>query len=516
MASPRHLLVLATLALAVYLAPADAGGSGSGSGSNSGSDGGEHPQGSYTSYGNYNGCGGSGGEDGHNQVEYEGSCHNDNSNCSSPNNWAIYKSDVTTHNADCGDSSWNSGQQSSSRSGLPTSCKRGNWSCTCTKTSWRIGPWGLPTNVAAVTTKPSASAMFRVDSSAVSRATCCGTCTAINKNTSLSYNCAFWQHFVPPSATGAGCNSPDSCGYCLIYPSGLGPTCNLAVCTDSSKPNYGISSNMSTVGRSCTSVSHDPHFVGAHGTHFDFNGLPDQSFCLVTDPKFQVNMKMIGYLDTRTYGASLMKDGKAVRTWIKELGLLWKDAATGVTHALKMVARSGKEQKREDGFMGAIVLDGVTLARMQSGDSWVMEGGLSIKFVGVETRGGGFYEVDVYEVNVAGLISMMIKLRVAHPLLQTDTEAMTHISAEFTSLANTFKTHGVLGQTFLPGRDRRAMDYSLLSVLMHGHLSADSENGAGFLDGAPMDYRTTDVLSPDCKYSAFDGRKLPSSASLTA
>jgi hypothetical protein len=64
-------------------------------------------------------------------------------------------------------------------------------------------------------------------------------------------------------------------------------------------------------------VANDPHFVGARGTQFDFNGKPDRAFCLHTDARLHINMLMRGYLDDRTQGATVLSSGKAVRTWIK-------------------------------------------------------------------------------------------------------------------------------------------------------------------------------------------------------
>ncbi|CAI5972954.1 unnamed protein product [Closterium sp. NIES-64] len=39
----------------------------------------------------------------------------------------------------------------------------------------------------------------------------------------------------------------------------------------------------------------DPHFRGADGTRFDFNGLLDRSFCLLSDRRIHINMGIKGY-----------------------------------------------------------------------------------------------------------------------------------------------------------------------------------------------------------------------------
>eukprot|EP00850_Spirogloea_muscicola_P025670 SM003880S14418 [mRNA] locus=s3880:25:1094:- [translate_table: standard] len=117
------------------------------------------------------------------------------------------------------------------------------------------------------------------------------------------------------------------------------------------------------VGGLCNpNVVNDPHFTGAQGTRFDFNGLPDRTFCLVSDKQLHINMKLSGYLDSRTTGATALKNGKAIRTWIRELGILW--SVNGVQHSAVLVARSGKQQERGAGYMQRIEADGQEAPRL--------------------------------------------------------------------------------------------------------------------------------------------------------
>lgn len=347
-----------------------------------------------------------------------------------------------------------------------------------------------------------------------SRDACCQACKSANTGTNKAKLCNYWLHFVPPSAGLTGCSvtTPPaaSCGYCLIYPPGFTPSCaGNPQCTTPGALNFGHAQNYSTVGKGCAGGTNDPHFVGAQGTHFDFNGLPGQSFCLLTDPKFHVNMGMRGYYDKRTLGASIIRNGLAVRTWIKDLAVLWVDHATGTKHSLKMTARDGKSEKREEGFMGSMTVDGEEVPRIHVGDSITRDGGLKIHFVGYEKQGGGYFDVDVYQVEIKNLLSVEVKLRPAHPLLQTKDDVMTHINVQFMHVEHSVATHGVLGQTFRSGREKRAIDYTALSRLIGRDVAADSSAGTGFLDGGRGDYQTTSVMSSDCKYSAFNGQHLP-------
>lgn len=70
-------------------------------------------------------------------------------------------------------------------------------------------------------------------------------------------------------------------------------------------------------GNTTVNVENDPHFTGAHGTHFDFNGALDTPFCLVTDKALHINALLTGYKSDNTFGATVGADGKALRTWIK-------------------------------------------------------------------------------------------------------------------------------------------------------------------------------------------------------
>lgn len=461
--------------------------------------------------------------------------------CSVENNRNVYKNDP----------------QVQAGTKFPMTCTDPSKSCKCESQNWKVGPWYVNTTSAAMSRNYPTADQARASGTpkpyllgVSSRAACCAACYQGNANkldngtfvgnystnqpragpnglfNSATYtpnatqvfSCAYWQHFVPsPSKTSANastCTSnfflnPDACGYCIIYPPGTVPSCDSTSTTCNAFPDQGVwqAANYSTVGRGCPGAKNDPHFVGAKGTHFDFNGSPDESFCLVTEERFQINMKMRGYLDTRTVGASIMKDGKAVRTWIKDLGIVWLDESDA-KHTLRLWARDGKSQTRDEGFLGGVEIDGTDLARLNPGETAVPEGLFTLIFEGFEKQGVGFFDVDVYTLTVPGVATIEIKLRIAHPLLQTPDDAMTHINVRFLNLEHTEKTHGVLGQTFRPGREKRSVEYSALSQLLRRDIPADSEVGAGFLDGTAADYKTTGVINTDCKYSAFGGKEL--------
>ncbi|CAI5976248.1 unnamed protein product [Closterium sp. NIES-64] len=322
---------------------------------------------------------------------------------------------------------------------------------------------------------------------AVLRRQCCAACTN-------STACSFWQHYIPSSLA---CSN---CGICYLYkPTDAQPTCETRTVVVGGVTRTYV--NASTLGRPCPYTKHDPHFRGAHGTRFEFNGAPEKSYCLLTDSSLHVNMKMRGYYDTRTIGASLLRNGLAVRTWIRELGFVW--SVDGVEHSFRLAARNGKSDKRDNGFLSLIEFDGRVLPSLEPGESYNLDGGLAFVFKGYEQEGGGFFDVDAYSLRIGDKLAMDIKLRPAHPLLQTPDDAQVHLNVNFKHVSRSPSVHGIMGQTYREGRAERAIDYAMLSRLLRTPFSADGDNGQGFLDGKAADYETSGVLSTDCGYSAF-------------
>ncbi|CAI5984522.1 unnamed protein product [Closterium sp. NIES-65] len=246
-------------------------------------------------------------------------------------------------------------------------------------------------------------------------------------------------------------------------------------------------------------ILNDPHLVGAQGTHFDFNGRPDKAFCLLTDRNLHMNMLLRVIYDENTDNAALVVDGKAVHTWIKELGIVW--TAGGVDRKFRIAARGGKQQERGDGFVKSIEIDGEEIPRMQVGDRVTSDGGLTIEFRGLEKEGP--FDVDYYMLSIAGLITLDLRLRVAHPKLQTPTDAEAHINVGIAELEHTEEIHGVLGQTYRADHAARAADFQRLVANLHRPISADGAEGKGFLDGTPRSYEASDVLAVDCAYTAY-------------
>ncbi|CAI5927948.1 unnamed protein product [Closterium sp. NIES-64] len=331
-------------------------------------------------------------------------------------------------------------------------------------------------------------------------ASCCNTCAATPA-------CTYWQYI--PDITIDGKKGK---GACYLIHDQIDFTCGemTAQYSTETKP-VPLQVRIGGECNPSAKILNDPHLVGAHGTHFDFNGRPDKAFCLLTDRDLHVNMLLRGYYDERTDNAALVVDGKAVHTWIKELGIVW--TAKGVDHKIRIAARGGKQQERGDGFVKSIEIDGEAIQRMQVGDSVTSDGGLTIQFRALEKEGP--FDVDYYLLTIDGLISLDLRLRVAHPKLQTPSDAEAHINVGIAELEHTDAIHGVLGQTYRDDHAQRAADFQKLIASLHRPISADGAEGQGFLDGTPRSYEASDVLAVDCAYTALDWRAPAGSTAAT-
>jgi hypothetical protein len=111
--------------------------------------------------------------------------------------------------------------------------------------------------------------------------------------------------FTPP----AGATTTDNLGFCSLLSGGKtmgnGPynlTSGVQYGTPGNVGPYAAqnSSKQPTIflGGGCNplvGVTDDPHFTGAHGTKYDFNGELNRAFCLITDTDFHINALLKGY-----------------------------------------------------------------------------------------------------------------------------------------------------------------------------------------------------------------------------
>ncbi|CAI5956155.1 unnamed protein product [Closterium sp. NIES-65] len=130
--------------------------------------------------------------------------------------------------------------------------------------------------------------------------------------------------------------------------------------------------------------------------------------------------------------ARLLKE-KPIRSWIRELQVMWRDD-TGAHHSAFIKARDGKEQGRgSSGFIDRLELDGSPVAPPLSEGSFVAGSG-GFKLLLAETRSCKGKDEDEFHLTIDGLVDMGILARLAHPLMQTATEAQAHFNVHIARL----------------------------------------------------------------------------------
>lgn len=207
-----------------------------------------------------------------------------------------------------------------------------------------------------------------------------------------------------------------------------------------------VSIPLSFVGGRCNGSADtidDPHFTGARGTQFDFNGEIGKSFAILSDKGVHINGMFKGYVDSRGEGErpTATAEDKGLRTWIREVGFLWKDAQ-GNTHKLHMAARDGPEQGKGAGFLSLLSLDGVPVKEPTEPGVVFQQGDMSLQFVGTakphpkpkgrKKRGEHTppmtVEADYYKLKIGDVLDLTISVRVERPMFQLKDEAETHFN----------------------------------------------------------------------------------------
>ncbi|CAI7930786.1 unnamed protein product, partial [Closterium sp. NIES-54] len=139
---------------------------------------------------------------------------------------------------------------------------------------------------------------------------------------------------------------------------------------------------------------------------------------------------------------------------------------------------------------------------MQLGDVVTSAVGLAFEFHVHEMEGP--FAVDYYLLTIDGLVALDLRLRIAHPKLQTPSDVEVHLNVGIAELEHTNDIHGVLGQTYRNNHSQRAADFQRVIATLQHPISADGPEGEGFLDGTPRSYEASSVLAVDCAYTAFD------------
>lgn len=253
-------------------------------------------------------------------------------------------------------------------------------------------------------------------------------------------------------------------------------------------------------------------------SYFDISGLPNKTYCAISDSHFHINVFHGGRFDR--WG----DNPKKPLTWIRKVGILWGH------HTILFSAREGPEWRYNNGYVSEILVDGEPIKLFSAGDLESFFGGrLEISWVSAKEKSGDD-EIDVYEVHILDVMRLTLRVRPEISLLRTSEDGVVHFGLELTEVSVTPKVHGVLGQTYRPDHSKRLCVFFFYSSLLCfaqllrfccsnteifrksqklvysdllKHDVVPGENGEGFLDGSAEDYETSSIFSADCTFSRF-------------
>eukprot|EP00271_Cylindrocystis_brebissonii_P001161 TRINITY_DN11465_c2_g1_i1.p1 TRINITY_DN11465_c2_g1~~TRINITY_DN11465_c2_g1_i1.p1 ORF type:complete len:323 (+),score=90.40 TRINITY_DN11465_c2_g1_i1:162-1130(+) len=234
----------------------------------------------------------------------------------------------------------------------------------------------------------------------------------------------------------------------------------------------------------------EPHFHGADSSRFDFSGVPDTTYTLFTDADLHVN----AYFGGR-YG-QWGKDSHHAITWMRKIAIFQGH------HTLVLEAREGAEAAYGSGYMARMSFDGQEFTLSQAGEVAELADGIKVTWTAAKEQSVDDL-VDVYEVEIPGLLKMMLTLRPEVALLRTAEDGTVHFAVDVASIKLSSVAHGILGQTYRADHAGRFESVpQVWSELLQTFMVA-APNAEGFLDGKAADYATSGLLKTDSPVSRF-------------
>ncbi|GJP67913.1 hypothetical protein CLOP_g24671 [Closterium sp. NIES-67] len=258
---------------------------------------------------------------------------------------------------------------------------------------------------------------------------------------------------------------------------------------DMATDDYEVPANF-TVGALCLAVEKgDPHFTGADGSHFDFSGLPNHHFALISDAHLQVN----GYFGGR-FGA--WGNTTKALTWIRSLGIMFGH------HTAVLHARNGSSADYGNGYLGHVTVNDRPVRVPAPGLSVALWPGASLRWVNARLRSGNDL-VDVYDLLIADMGTLRLTLRPEVKNLRTGDDGVVHFGIDVLGATFSSAVHGVLGQTFRPDFQGRLASQDLKYNPLLRANAVPGDNAEGFIDGTVEDYLVSGLLKSDCRFCRF-------------
>ncbi|KAA8523843.1 hypothetical protein F0562_010266 [Nyssa sinensis] len=230
--------------------------------------------------------------------------------------------------------------------------------------------------------------------------------------------------------------------------------------------------NCDSFGSAC----YDPRFIGGDGIVFYFHGKSNEHFSLVSDRNFQINARFIGHRP-----AGRTRDF----TWIQALGFLF-NSHTFSLEATKVATWDDNIDHLKFSYNGKEVIVPVgPLAVWNSPEKNVKIERISSKNSVVVS----IPEVAEIAVNVVPVTKEDDRI---HKYKIPSHDCFAHLEVQFRFYGLSAKVEGVLGRTYQPDFENPAKPGVAMPVV-----------------GGEDKYRTTSLLSPDCKTCLYSPTKVP-------
>lgn len=245
-----------------------------------------------------------------------------------------------------------------------------------------------------------------------------------------------------------------------------------------------------STGKLCDTSGHgDPHFQGADGSHFDFSGVPNRAYSLISDSHVQVNAFL---------GGRMAKWDNRVKalTWMRKISIMWGH------HVAVLAARPGADGDYMTGYLDSIMVDGEPLLPRAHETVSAVNGDFSVTWEGVRIKNGRDW-VDELVVEVKNVLSLRLTVRPEVRNLRTHGDAVIHFTLKLQNANLSLNAHGVLGQTYRPDFVGRLAKQELVFSKLLNTMVVPGDNADGFIDGVPEDYEVKDLERADCNLCRF-------------
>lgn len=245
-----------------------------------------------------------------------------------------------------------------------------------------------------------------------------------------------------------------------------------------------------TTGKLCeTTVKGDPHFRGADGSNFEFSGIPNRAFAVISDSHVHVNAFFggrYGQWDNRT---------KAM-TWMRKIAVLWGH------HVAVLTARSGGDPEYGSGYLDSIVVDGEPIEIQPHTSATAVDGEFSVSWTKAGAKAGKD-RFDQFQVAVGGTLSLRLTIRPEVWNLRIPEDAAIHFDVDVESAHFSSNVHGILGQTYRGDFAGRLAEQTLIWNPQISKMVVPGDNAEGFIDGVVEDYLVSDLIKTQCKFCLF-------------